>query len=524
MSRCARGYGSTMRTVRRRSRSLRVAAALVLGCVTLGAPSLHAQESGGELTPEMAIVRAFSANPDARVQRLNVDQARAQLEAAQGARVPLFVAGTSVGITERFSGTQNTVAKNVTQSIAGNLGLRYTTDVGTVLSLDVSTNAQRQQVNPTPAVPQTIRIGPNYSANTTLTVRQPLLRGAGREGQLGAIVAAAATLNQAERTREANASALVRDVLIAYWELWYADRALALQRQSLGVAEQQLEETRQRVESLGTAARSDMYRFATERSSILESVTSAEATRRSRAFELGRLLGIAPDMAATLSLNADAPVVAAPVASSVAIDAALVRAPDLAALQQQIQAASARLATARNAARTRLDVLSTLGANGLWTDDDLSGLHLPGDRPALVGTIGLELELPAGTSQLDGNLAAALASKSQAEASLESRQAQIRLDVALSHESLRSALTRLSQVQQSVDSARSVAEAEQQRLTLGTALPADVIVAQQTHRAAELRWMRTLIDAAVASTRLQHATGELLLAHRDLASIGGAAP
>lgn len=523
MSRRARGYRPTMRKARG-PRSSRVAAALALACITLAAPSLHAQELTGDLTPETAIARAFSANPDARVQRLNVDQARAQLEAAEGARVPLLVAGTSVGVSERFSGTPNAIAKNVTQTLAGNLGLRYTTDVGTVLSFDVSTNAQQQQINPTPAVPETIRIGPNYSANTTLTVRQPLLRGAGREGQLGAIVAAAASLNQAERTREANASVLMRDVLISYWELWYADRALALQRQSLVVAEQQLEQARLRAETLGTAARSDMFRFATERSSILESVTSAEASRRARAFELGRLLGMAPELATALTLNVAAPVVAEPVEPSIATDAALLRAPDLAALQQQIQAAAARLATARNAARTRLDVLSTLGANGLWADDDLDGLRLPGDRPALVGTIGLELELPAGSSQLDGNLAAALASKAQAEASLESRQAQIRLDVALSHESLRSALARLGQVQESVDSARSVAEAEQQRLTLGTATPADVIVAQQTHRAAELRWMRTLIDAAVASTRLQHATGQLLAAHRDLASIGGAAP
>lgn len=516
-------YGSRM-NLRTRVSWLIVVAGLLVVC-GVAPQSVRAQDV---LTPQAAIERAFAQNPDARVARLRVDQARTQLQAAQGARVPTFVAGTSASYNERLSGTRNPVdnssgiARNNSRTIAGSAGLRYTSDWGTALSLDVATNTQWQQLNPTPATNNTINIGPNYSASTTLTVRQPLLRGAGSEGQLGAITAASASLNQAERTREATASQLMRDVLSAYWELWYAERALILQRESLAVAEQQLQETRVRVETLGTAARTDLHRFATERSSMLEAVASAEATRRTRAYELGRLLGLAPPEAASLRLVDDAPAIAAPVPAELAIEAALTQAPELHALEQQIEAERARAATARNAAKTRLDVVSTLGASGLWADDSLRGLELPGSRPALVGTIGLELELPVGGSQLDANLASALATKSQAEAQLEARQAQLRADVASSHETLSSAMQRVALSQDSVDNARAVVEGEQQRLSLGTATSSDVILAQQTFRETELRRLRTVVDAAVASARLRQATGQLLSDNRELASSGGA--
>lgn len=480
---------------------------------------VHAQA----LTPAVALERAFTANPDARVASLNVDQARTQLEAAQGARAPTFVAATSASYNERLTGTGGAIARNNTRAINGSVGLRYTSDWGTAISVDVATNSQWQQININNATSQTVTIGPNYAATTTLSLRQPLLRGAGAEGQLGNITAANASLNQAERTREASAGTLMRDVLTAYWELWYAERALILQRESLAVAERQLNETRVRTETLGTAARTDLYRFATERSSILEAIASAEATRRTRAFELGRLLGMEPEQAMGLQLIEDAPAVTQPVAASLAIEAALSQAPELLAIEQQVEAANARANTARNAAKTKLDVVSTLGAAGLWADDALSGWQLPGGRPAFIGTIGLELELPIGGSQLDGNLASAIATKSQAEATLEARQAQLRSDVASFHEALTSAIARVALSQESVDNARAVAEGEQQRLTLGTATSSDVIIAQQTYRETELRRTRTLVDAAIASARLRQATGQLLADNRELASVGGAA-
>jgi outer membrane protein TolC len=212
------------------------------------------------------------------------------------------------------------------------------------------------------------------------------------------------------------------------------------------------------------------------------------------------------------------PVIATPPEPNGAIDTALLHAPDLAALEQAVHAADVRAAGARDAAMTRLDVVTTVGAGGLWANDSLDGLRLPGGRPAMVGTVGLELELPAGSNQADGNLASALAARSQAEAQLDALKAQLRADVASSHETLTSALARVQLSQDSVNNARAVVEGEQHRLSLGTATSADVIIAQQTHREAELRRLRALVDAAVASARLRHATGQLLADNRELAN------
>jgi outer membrane protein TolC len=130
------------------------------------------------------------------------------------------------------------------------------------------------------------------------------------------------------------------------------------------------------------------------------------------------------------------------------------------------------------------------------------------------------VELPAGSNQASGNLASALAAKSQAEAALEARKAQLRADVASAHERLGSALRRLPLAQERVDNARAVVDGEQQRLALGTATSNDVIIAQQTLRESELKQLRTVVDAAVASVTLRQLTGQLLEDNRALA-MGG---
>jgi outer membrane protein TolC len=58
--------------------------------------------------------------------------------------------------------------------------------------------------------------------------------------------------------------------------------------------------------------------------------------------------------------------------------------------------------------------------------------------------------------------------------------------------------------------ASRLAEAERQRLTLGTTSAQNVVTAEQTSREAELRRLRALVSQVTARFELEHGTGHLL--------------
>ena len=259
------------------------------------------------LAPEDAIARALRVNPDLRAALLDALAAREARRAEDNARHPSFVASADGQHAERFSGTTAGPVRNADQSVSSSVGLRYTTDWGTVVSLDVSADAQWRQVNRDPSTTTSLSIGPNYVAQTTLSARQPLLRGAGADATLAPLEQARVAERQAQYERDDATAGIIADVLLAYWELWYADRALEVEREELALAEQQLADVRTRAETLGTASRTDVLHYATALSSLRESIATAQATRAARAIELGRLLGLAPDGAAASTTPPAAP-------------------------------------------------------------------------------------------------------------------------------------------------------------------------------------------------------------------------
>ncbi|MBC7173294.1 MAG: TolC family protein, partial [Polyangiaceae bacterium] len=331
----------------------------------LAAPGAAAAQALG---PDDALERAIARNPDLRAALLDAIAAREAHRAAVNGRRPTFVANVEGQQIESLSGTASGVVRNLNRQGLASVGLRYTTDWGTVVTLDLSTAAQIREVNRDPSTTQLFRIGPNYSGDARVTARQPILSGAGADATLAEVERTAATEEAARQDRELTTSQLVQDLLVAYWELWYADRALDVERESLAVTQRQHEDAQQR-QALGTAARVDVLAFATEVGSIRESLVATEAARRSRAIELGRFLALEPS--AALALSPETPTPDIPEAPGSDALAALARgsSPELAALAAEVEATRVQTRLARDASRPRLDLVGSAGLSGLWNDD-----------------------------------------------------------------------------------------------------------------------------------------------------------
>lgn len=467
--------------------------------------------SAEPLTPERALERAAAQSPTLRAALHDVTAAQASLQAEADARVPVLTASGTGQYNESFGGASSGVVRNTSEQIVGKAAVAYTTDVGTSLEVGVESNVSWRTTNITAATTQTVTVGPNYSASLYATARQPLLRGAGTDAVLASQRQAQASLHQAERQRDNTASQTAFDVLGAYWELWYAEQAVEVQERGLEVAKRQLRDAETRANQLGTGAKVDALQFATSVAQIQDTLSQARATRASRALELGRLLGITGSEALALSAKTSPPEGAGPPLDVQRLQSALEeRSLELAAMRAEMQATIARLEAANDADQLRLDAFVTGTMGGLWANDELPGLRLPGGRPAFGLYGGLELELPLGDNRARGDAARARAQLEAARARYQARIDAIEAQVGSLSVGLRAAIEQVNLAEETAGIAAQLAEAERQRLVLGTGQPSEIVRAEQTHREAELRKLRAIVDLMSRRLELEHAAGALL--------------
>lgn len=466
------------------------------------------------LRSDGALAAALDANPNVRSTLLSIVAARAGTRAARDARTPVLRATVDGAYRESFSGTTQGVVRNSSQSVAAGVGLDWMSDVGTTVSLDFSTAATWRRVNLTAGTATSVSIGPNYDAQLLATVRQPILRGAGRDSTLAAQREAEAAERRILAVRDTDVGGVVRDVLNAYWELWYAEEALRVQVEAQALAQRQLDEASARV-ALGTLAPTERLRFASELASLRETRRSAELARTSQQVQLAALLAAEPE---SLAVDPEPPTPQPLAELRELLARAETESPEIAALDAAVEEAQQRTVVAQSDARARLDFVASAGLVTLFADDMLPGLQLPDHRPAFIATGGIELELPLGSSAADARRDQAQAQLEAAQNSREAGALTLRANVRSAYETALAAGERLPLAQESAAIAAELAEAERERVRIGTTTTVALVEAQQSAREAELRRLRVLVDTATAAHQLEYAAGVLL----DRFSIGGA--
>ncbi len=474
------------------------------------------------LTAEEAVARAARDNPLLQAALYDREAARHGVTAERGARLPSAFAAVAGQRNERFNAAREGIVRNEDWLASGQLGVRYRTPLGSDLELGVQIDRTARNTLITPAGTDVVSIGPNYGGQAYLSVRQPLLRHAGVNGVLGPLRQAVATERQAEQETERMASQLLLDVLTAYWELWYAQRAVEVQTAAEALAQKQLGQIEQRVEVLGTASRADALRFAAELAALREVQVQAQTQQRRRAIELAWLLGAATGADTEFVASSTPPpaVTVGPIAELTAQLAAA--SPELAAMRAQVEVARIRAQVADNANAPRLDVIASGTMTGVWTRDDLPGLALPNGRPAFGAMLGLEFDAPLGTSRESGEAARAHAQWQAAQSRYQALVNMLTADIAASHVEVTQFDERVQLATEAERIAAALAEAERQRFELGSTTSLDVVLVQQDHRQSELRRLRAVVDRTVAGLRLEHQLGQLLARH--LPAIKGSIP
>ncbi|MCB9582374.1 MAG: TolC family protein [Polyangiaceae bacterium] len=490
---------------------------LVVSSLFVATPALAQTGSIGE---QRAIEMAMTDNPSLRAALIDVRQADQQVLSAEGTFVPTLALDFGYTHTEspRASSTGE-ITKSQSDNWGAGAELRHTFPWGTQLTLRMEGNRTTSRVPVTSVAAQTATLGPTYGLTGRVSVVHPLLRGSGTTIGEAAIRQARLSRSVSERSRDQAASQLMRDVLVAYWELWYSDRATDIEKQARKLAAQQRDDTERRIKS-GDLAPVDLLTFETRLSQLDESVAVAESSRRQKAVELSRLLG-KDDPAGAISTSADAPPadLAAPVSLGAAQQAAMAQSPDIKQAEAQVTQARDKVKTAGENERARLDLEGYVQGDSLAYREVAPVASRFATEPAVSAHVGLIFELPlSGQTRTADRRAAELAVDS-AQARLDSTRQSVRAQVTKAMVDVDTAKRRVELAEKTVKVAEQQVKAQEQRYASGEGIPLEVQQAEDSLRQARLSAERARVDRAQAVLTLEHLTGRLLSRYANTLSL-----
>ncbi len=456
-----------------------------------------------------AVTLALRQNPSLQGADIDVERAKQGILVEEG-RYP-FIFQADAGYTRSDAPrllTGNRVTSTPTRSYQAGAALRRTFASGGTAEARVE--GERFETDPSTNTNLTgtqSAQADGYGAAGRLSMSQPLLRGAGTGvGELG-LRQARANRTAAEKARRRVASQLARDVLIAYWEAWYAGETLRIERAALELAEVQERDAKGRV-SQGALAAADALSFATRVAELEESVAQAEAAREARAIELRRLMATTQE-GSSLDVSSSPPeLLRTPTRGE--LEAGLgADSVELAELEAQLEEKRLAAEVAGDAQRPRLDVEGYVESRGVA--DELGGaFERAGKANWVTAHVGLTFEAPLDGSRQRAEKTQALLAVSSAEASLRDARQRVAAGAALGTTNEAAARRSLDLAQKTLEITRQSQKAEEERYRLGLSIAVQVQQAGDDVRRAELREARAQVDLIEEQTRLLHYAGKLL--------------
>ncbi len=485
-----------------------VVVAFVLGDLLRVGSEVCAQESA-TLSLKQAVERAVAGNPDLRRERVAIAAARAaEMSAAGNFDVRLDGAfGISRQLVPPSTCPPLCQDGDIGKTTSATLSLGVARNLESGGSLRLGGQASRESYDfPTDAGTISGGAGTIYGSGLALTFSHPLLRGLGSDATLAQLHKARVQTDMALLQRQMRACNVIRDVIVAYWELAYATQNLAIVRSALELAQEQLHTTQAMI-AVGRLADADAASVERAIAQRMEDVALGEQLLFFRSLDVQRLLGATAG--ASLAAADQPSNVASTFDESAEVSRAIEVNPQLRALRLGRKLSEIDIATARNTLRPRLDFVGSVGPVGwkMSLDNALKQTAKLGD---LAWSAGLTFELPVQNRSARGQAQVAEEGLNLATINAEDFTLQLRDLVLRAARSARIASRRSELGRREVEFAKQNLDAERARFHAGRATNNDVLLRQQELKDAETRLLRATIDQSESEVALAAATADAL--------------
>jgi outer membrane protein TolC len=482
------------------------------------------------LTIPQVIERVLANNPDLQVARIAVDEANANVTAAQGYYDPIvgLQADRSRAVTPIASLIGGSATGKLTNSeLAANPSISGNSPwLGGSYSL--TWNNSRQQTDSEFAT-----LNPQFPTSLSLNLTQPLWRGLHLdEGRYRLQVARKNTSLSAEQLRQ-HVNDVVTQAVQAYWEVDYALENLDVQRQAVRLAEQQRASNQRQAEQ-GILAPIDVVAAQTQVATFQQSLFAAQQALTAAENNLKTLmLANRSDSLWSKALITETP--ANPEVHTPGLDDALKQAlesrPELSESLINLQLAGLQVDLNRDLTKPQVNLVATLTSAGLagtqqilnsslfpFPTTPLPSLLLGGYGQSLANIasgnfttakVGVQVSLPLRNRTAEANLAVSKAEKRRLDVVRNQLEMAIQADVRNALEGVNSARARYDAAQLASRSAQEQYESEQRQFQAGTSTVFLVLERQTDFISARSREVRARADLAESVALLDHSTAAI---------------
>lgn len=355
------------------------------------------------------------------------------------------------------------------------------------------------------------QLNPAYESDLAISVRQPLLRGAGADYADRRIHLAFYQQEQAELRTKLEATRLLANVDRAYWRLAAARRELDVRVAGLDLANSQLERAKRRVRG-SQAAEVEVTRAESGVADQLELIITAENNLKQRQRELKLQMNdptlpvdfdtiIVPDSAlTTLDIRLERPEL---------IRSAIAQRSELMDAELQIIQRSIDVAAARNELLPLVTLDYTYNINGLGDSLD-SSLSLTRELDYQDHRVGLQVEIPIGNRAARARYRQALLQRMKTLTDRDAQAVQIRREVLDAVDQIQTNFQRVQAARQRVTLNRRLYEAEVRQFNQGIRTSTEVLDAQIKLQDSESSLVSAETEYQIAQIDLAFATGNTL--------------
>jgi outer membrane protein TolC len=353
--------------------------------------------------------------------------------------------------------------------------------------------------------PQFLSLGPSVS------ISQPLLRGAGRRVNMAALRIAGYNVQSAELRTKLELIRQLADVDRAYWRLYAARTALDVRVQQFELAQTQLEKARRRLNE-GLSPQVEVDRALSGVAQRLEGMLLAQNDVLTRQRELKRIIN-KPDLpidSGTLVVPDSPPDPVEYLFDPAQLQQqAIANRAELLEVEVQLAADAARVLLERDGTLPDVRFLASYGFSGL--DEHLgSAVDSMFDQQSRTWSVGATVSAPLDNEEARARLRRALLTRVQRIASKDAREQTVRVEVLTAIDSMSTNWQRILAARQAALAAATALDSEQRQFDLGRVTTTEVLDQATVVAEAQLAEVSALADYQIAQIDLAVATGTLL--------------
>jgi len=508
---------------------------VLLASLVLSGPLALAQNASEkpqhvlELSLADTVELALRHNLQVRIASLDPDIAEEQIRAARAIFDPVLTFDIPRAFNRSSSPTSSVLggADVLTQEqIAG--GFSFQNNTGWGLNWSLSATASRFVTNNTFST-----FNPRYDTQIRLDVRQPLLRNFGstpNKRQL--MVASNDHAVSRELFREQLQNSIFR-VIQAYWQLVNRFRALDIQRQSLQLAQEQLQRNNTMVR-IGVLAAVDVIQTEQQVADAELSVIQAQIALQNQQDLMKSLLNldaVVPEGWDVEVVPTDDPATDAPAIDvDEAVQVALSNSPTIRQDRTNLDSRRIDVRAAHNQLLPQLDFVANMNLDGLGGDQIFRAGNIFGSsgivevqeggvgdsfQQLLSGdfrnwSVGLQLAFPIRNDQAKAQFAQASIRERQAVTQVQDREIQLRLGVHNAVRNVDGGTEQVAAAKHALGLAERQYAAELRRFETGTSSTFQVLSFQRQLTLARQRELNSVINLNLAIANFELNKGTLL--------------